>query len=224
MSVSNTTTSTSVLLAGATGLVGGECLRLLLADPTFSRVVALTRRPLALAAAPHKLQARVVDFDRLAEHASLFRVDQIICALGTTIKQAGSRERFRQVDLVYPLEIARLGLEHGARHVLLVSSLGANARSRVFYNRVKGELENALRALPYRAITIVRPSLLLGERRQVRLGEAIGARLGFLAPGRYRPVRASAVAMVLVDAARQDLPGLHLIESGEIRRRTADRP
>ena len=206
-----------ILLAGATGLVGGECLRILLADPAFDPVVVLARREIPMENPPPKLQTHIVDFDRLSTHAPLFAVDQIICALGTTIKQAGSRERFRRVDLEYPIEMARLGLEKGARHFLLVSSLGADARSRVFYNRVKGELEEKLLALPYRSITIVRPSLLLGDRKEFRLGEEIAKRFAFLIPGNYKPVRASAVAAAIVGAAREDRPGSRVVESGEMR-------
>jgi uncharacterized protein YbjT (DUF2867 family) len=204
------------MVLGATGLVGGECLRLLLDDSGVSRVVALARRPLSDGSVSGKLRVEIVDFDRLASRGELFDVDQIFCALGTTIKQAGSQEAFRRVDLEYPLAAAKLGVEHGARHFLLVSAIGASARSRFFYNRVKGELEDALRTLAYRSITIVRPSLLLGDRPQFRLGEQIAKRIGWLAPGRYRPVPAIRVAEALVRAARDDMPGMQIIESNEI--------
>jgi len=207
----------SVLMLGGTGLVGHECLHLLLEDPTVTRVLALTRRPLAEPASP-KLDTHVVDFDHLDADAEPLAVDQILCALGTTIKDAGSQEAFRRVDFDYPVAAAKLGLERGATHFLLVSALGANADSRIFYSRVKGEVENALRTLGYRSITIVRPSLLLGNRDQPRVGEEIGRRVGFLAPGKYRPVQARDVAFALVDAARADQPGLRIIESDEIRR------
>ncbi|MDQ6829871.1 MAG: NAD(P)H-binding protein [Gemmatimonadota bacterium] len=203
-----------VLLAGATGLVGRECLALLLADDAFARVVAITRRPLPPAP---RLESHVVDFDRLSEHADLFAVDAIICALGTTIKQAGSEERFRHVDHDYPLTIAKLGLERGAKRFALVSSLGANADSRVFYNRVKGEVERDVLALAYESITIVRPSLLLGDRGELRLGEEIAKRFAWLIPGKYRPVQARAVAAALVRAAKNGAPGRRTIESAEIR-------
>ena len=142
-------------------------------SPQFTRVIALTRRPFAHPASA-RVESRVVDFERLDEAAEHFRVSHIVCALGTTIKQAGTRERFRRVDHDYPLAAARLGLREGARHFLLVSALGASARSRMFYSRVKGDVEDAIRALPYRSVTIVRPSLLLGERAEFRLGESIG--------------------------------------------------
>jgi uncharacterized protein YbjT (DUF2867 family) len=209
--------SKSVLLLGATGLVGRHCLRLLATDPAFNRVVVLTRRPLPRELAQGNVEPHVVDFDNLAAHASLCRVDQMICALGTTIKQAGTQEAFRVVDYGYPLTAARLGHERGATHFLLVSSLGANPRSQVFYSRVKGELESAVLALSYRSVTIVRPSLLLGPRAEYRLGEQIAKRLAFLMPGKYKPVDAHAVAAALVIAAKEDAPGRRIIESKEIR-------
>ena len=217
----STSLSRSILLLGATGLVGSHCLRLLTGDPAFSRVVVLARRALPRELARANVESHVVDFDRLAAHAELFRVDQILCALGTTIKVAGSQERFRVVDYDYPLAAARIGLEQGATHYLLVSALGADPRSRVFYSRVKGELEAAVLALPYRAVTIARPSLLLGPRAEFRLGEQIAKRFAFLVPGKYKPVGAHAVAATLVRAAREDAPGRRIIESNEIRERAA---
>lgn len=206
----------SVTLLGATGLVGRHTLDLLASDSAFTRVVVVARRRFAEATAP-RVEAHVVDFDRLAERPDLFRVDQVICALGTTIRAVdGSRERFRAVDYGLPLTAARLALSQGVRHFLLVSALGANAKSRVFYSRVKGELEDALRTMGFRSVTILRPSLLLGDRQEFRLGEEVGKRLGFLVPGRYRPIHARDVAAALVRSAREDVPGLHILESDEI--------
>jgi uncharacterized protein YbjT (DUF2867 family) len=214
-------TTRSIALVGSTGLVGRECLKFLLGRPEFSRVVVLVRRQVQIDLSPahrEKVELHVVDFDRLASYAGLLAVDQILCALGTTIRKAGSQQAFRTVDFAYPAEIARLGLERGARHFLLVSAVGANARSSVFYNRVKGELENAVLALPYRAHTIVRPSLLLGEREETRLGEKIGEKLAFLAPRKYKPVHARDVAWTLVNAAFVDGAGVNVIESQQIQR------
>lgn len=210
----------TVAVAGATGLVGGEVLRQLLADPSVSRVTALVRRAGALNS-HSKLEECVVDFDALHRHEDALRVDQVVCALGTTIKKAGSQERFREVDLGYPFALARVALAQGARHFLLVSAVGADAGSRVFYNRVKGELEESLRALPYRSLTIVRPSLLLGDREEFRPGEEVGRRVARLItpliPARYKPVHARDVAAALVEAAREDRSGTRVIESREIR-------
>lgn len=213
----------SVLLVGATGLVGGASLRRLSGDPSIGRVVVLSRRPLppdlSSSMDATKIEEHVVDFDGLAAHLHLLGVDQVVCALGTTRKRAGSKERFRQVDLEYPLTLARMGIERGAGHFLLVSAIGASASSWFFYNRVKGELEDAIRALPYRSVTIIRPSLLLGDRPERRPAEEIARRLGFLAPARYSPVHAEAVAAALVEAAREDAPGHRIIESVDIPRR-----
>jgi uncharacterized protein YbjT (DUF2867 family) len=210
----------SVLLVGATGLVGRECLRLLLADSGFGRIVVVARRPLSPDVRSPKLATHVVDFDHLNEYDELFNVDAIICTLGTTIRQAGSRTRFRTVDYDYPLAFARLGRRHGCKHFLVVTALGANTRSRYFYNRVKGELEDSLRGLDYPRLTIVRPSLLLGPRAELRLGEEVAKRvtrwLGPLVPRAFKPVEARAVAQTLVRAAREDGSGERMIESAEI--------
>jgi len=218
-----TSTLRSVVLVGATGLVGSECLTLLLADPVFDRVVVLSRRPLEGVPPSPKLAEHVVDFERLDAHADLLAADQLICALGTTIGQAGSKERFRAVDYGIPLALAKLAVERGVKHVLLVSALGASPRSRAFYNRVKGELEAALSALPLRSLSIVRPSLLLGERREFRLGERIAQRLAFLIPGKYAAIHAHDVAAALVRLTKADAPGRHVVESAEMRAWAAGR-
>ena len=204
----------SVLLAGATGLVGQHVLKQLEADPSVTRIVVLTRRP---APSTSRVQAHVVDFDKLEAYSSLFSVDTIICALGTTMKQAGSKEAFRRVDFDYPLDMARIGVARGARHFLLVSAAGASAESRIFYSRVKGEVENALRRMAYRSVTVIRPSILVGRRKEFRLFERLAMVVGEVVPGRYRPVLARDVARALVAAAREDTPGLRIIESEAIK-------
>jgi uncharacterized protein YbjT (DUF2867 family) len=179
-----------------------------------------TRRPLSPEVRSPKLETHVVDFGRLDDRHALFQVDAIICALGTTIRQAGSRAHFRTVDYEYPLTFAKLGRRLGCEHFLVVSALGANPHSRVFYNRVKGELEDALRGLGYPRLTIVRPSLLLGPRAELRLGEEVAKRvtrwLGPLVPRAYKPVEARVVATALVRAAREKGSGVRVIESGEL--------
>jgi uncharacterized protein YbjT (DUF2867 family) len=208
--------SKTVLVLGATGLVGRECVAQFAAAPQFERVTALVRRSLPASLRRPDVTERVVDFDRLQDSAASFSVSHIVCALGTTIKTAGSQAQFRRVDYEYPLAAARIGVDRGARHFLLVSALGANATSRVFYSRVKGELEDAIRALSYQSITIVRPSLLLGPREELRIGEVIGKFLAPLAPRRYKPVAGSRVAAALVQAAIRDAPGVTVMESHEI--------
>jgi uncharacterized protein YbjT (DUF2867 family) len=205
----------SVAVLGATGLVGAECVRQFADSREFARVVVLTRRQSEVIAQAH-VETHIIDFERLEDAAEHFRVSHIVCALGTTMRKAGSQEQFRRVDHDYPLAAARLGLRQGTRHFLLVSALGANARSRVFYSRVKGEVEDAIRALSYRSVTIVRPSLLLGERDEVRLGESIGKLFAGITPRRFRPVHARQVAATLLRAAIEDRPGVRLIDSREI--------
>lgn len=207
----------SVVLLGATGLVGKHCLDLLASDRAFERVVVIARRKFAEAMAP-RVEAHIVDFEHLAERPELFGVDAVICALGTTLKAVGgSQEKFRQVDYDFPLTAARLAAKQEVRHFLLVSAIGADPASRFFYNRVKGELEDALRLLPFRSVTIVRPSLLLGDRAEFRLGEQVAKRLGWVLPGKMRPIEARDVAKVLVLSAKKDEPGMHIIESDDIR-------
>ena len=206
----------TVAILGATGLVGTECVRQFADSPEFARVVVLARRSVALPTARSKLETHIVDFERLDDAAGHFRVSHIVCALGTTIKKAGSQDRFRRVDHDYPVAAATLGVRQGAQHFLLVTALGANPRSRIFYNRVKGDVENAIRTLPYRSVTIVRPSLILGERGEFRLGESIGKLFAGITPRRFRPVHARAIAGTLLRSAVEDRPGVRVIESMEI--------
>jgi uncharacterized protein YbjT (DUF2867 family) len=226
-----TSASLRVLLAGATGLVGAHALKALLADPAVGEVRALVRRELspsqllgheAGATAEHlpgidKLRICVANFDRLEAHADWFAVDWVFCGLGTTIKQAGSQPAFRQVDFDYPLQIAQLAKAQGARRFLLVSALGANARSKVFYSRVKGELEEAIKALGFEHTSVAQPSFLAGERRQPRLGEGLALKLGFLMPPRYKPVPARHVALALLASGRRGEPGWHVLSNVALR-------
>jgi uncharacterized protein YbjT (DUF2867 family) len=211
----------TALIAGATGLVGRQCLDLMLESGTFSRITALVRRPPADKSSGGQLEMVVGDFERLESNPGLFAVDLVVCALGTTMRTAGSQQAFRRVDHDYPLQIARLARTRGAGHFLLVSSIGADARSRVFYSRVKGELEDAVTALGYPSLTIIRPSFLLGERAEFRIGEELMKRVGFLLPLRYRPIHARRVAGALVQAAIEGRPGRQVIENVAIHLRPA---
>lgn len=204
------------MLLGATGLVGQECLRLLIEDDSVSRVVVLARRPLLPSLSALKVEEHVIDFAELASCGAFFDVDQVICALGTTLKKTPSRDEYRAIDFNYPVTAARLALEHGTRHFLIVSAVGANSKSPLFYNRLKGEVEDALKSMPFRSVTIAQPSVLIGERVEPRLSEKIAWSLAFLTPARYRPVHASSVAGALVRAARKDEPGVRVIPNKEM--------
>lgn len=216
----------TVLLVGASGLVGREALLQLLADPQVGEVRVWLRRPLTAAtllgadAHPglHKLRLAQIDFSQMAQHAAaLHGVDWVVCTLGTTIRQAGSQAAFREVDHGYPLALARLAQAAGAQAFGVVSAVGADARSRVFYNRVKGELEDALRALGLPHVTVVRPSLLAGDRAAFRLGERLGLSLGFLMPPAYRPVQAWQVAAGLIHSLKQRRQAWCVVDNTRLR-------
>lgn len=214
--------SRTALLLGATGLVGGHCLDLLLHDEAYSRVTTLGRRKLAL---EHpKLVQHVLDFERPNQYESLVKAHDIFCCLGTTIKKAGSQEAFYKVDFTYPHEVAWIAHDNGAGQFLLVSALGADAKSRIFYNRVKGEVEEAVSRLGFAGVQIFRPSLLLGERAEFRLGERVAEKLArvfsFLFIGalkKYRPVEARHVAQAMVKIAKEQPAGVNIYESDRIR-------
>ena len=208
--------SRTSVVAGATGLVGGHLLQLLLADTVWSRVVTFGRRPRP---AHQKLEQRIVNLGALEALVDLPHADDVFCCLGTTIKQAGSQEEFRRVDHDYIVAVARAGLRCGATQFLLVSAVGADPASRIFYSRVKGETEAAVRQLPYRAVQIFRPSLLLGKRSAFRLGERVAmltapilslALLGKLR--RYRPIAAATVAQAMVAIAKESPRGPNVFE------------
>ena len=203
-----------ILLAGATGLVGRHVLEQALADPRVARVVAPSRPPLP---AHPKLDNPMVDFSSLPSSAPWWSVTGVVCTLGTTMRQAGSKEAFRRVDHDYPLALAKHARAHGATAFALTSSMGASVNTNNFYLRTKGDVEAALSGCGYPSLTVVRPGLLGGHRREFRLGERLGLitlrLLGPLLPRRYRISPADRVARVLLDAAISAQPGTHIIES-----------
>ena len=154
----------TALLAGATGLVGGECLRLLLASARYEQVVVLTRRELGEPGRQRRMRQVVCDFAQLEQFADDLRADHVYCALGTTIRKAGSQAKFREVDYDYPRRLAQIARDHGAQHFSLVSALGASRSSAFFYSRVKGELEDALRTMGWPSLCFVRPSVIARPR------------------------------------------------------------
>lgn len=215
---------TTLLIAGATGLVGRHALRFALDDARVSHVVAPTRRPLQ----PHaKLHNPIVDFDALPADAPWWRVDAVACALGTTLRDAGSREAFRRVDLDYVRAIAAHARAGGARSFALVSSIGAGRAARTFYLRTKGEAEDAVAACGYPSVTVLRPSVIGGTRARTRPAEHLAMRaldaLRPLVPRRYRVVPAERIARVLVDGALAASPGHHVVLSEHLAPEDAQR-
>ena len=203
-----------ILLAGATGLTGEHLLDRLLNEPTITRVLAPSRRPLAKH--PH-LENPVGDPSVFLPELS-GQVDIAFCCLGTTIKQAGSQEAFRAVDHDMVVAFAKRAREMGARHLIVLSAIGADPKSSVFYNRVKGEMEQSLRAQGWPQLTITRPSLLIGERTEPRLAEQLAAPLSRLIPGKYHGIEACQLARALWRLALEEQDGVRVVESDELRR------
>ncbi|PWK15979.1 oxidoreductase [Tumebacillus permanentifrigoris] len=209
----------TALVIGATGLVGGELVKELLQAPNYEKIIVFVRRPLPIH--NRKLEQVTVDFDHLDSYAShLAGVHDVFCCLGTTIKKAGSQEAFRRVDYTYPLELAKLAQQAQVKKFLLITALGSNAHSKVFYNRVKGEVEQAITALGLPTVHIIRPSLLLGDRPEFRLGERIGTVFAkaftFATPKNYRAIHARTVARAMSRLAQQPDTGVHIHESGKL--------
>ena len=196
----------TALVLGATGVVGRELVEQLSQSADIDKVVAITRRPIDYDS--DKISNCVVEFDRLEEYSSVFNADIIFSCLGTTLKQAGSIARQRQVDVDYQYLAAKLSLANDASHYLLVSSSGANPNSHSAYLKMKGELETKVIELGFQRLSIIQPSLLLGERKDVRLGEKLGSKLLPLIcrlPGlsKYRPITGKQVAAKMCKIASQ---------------------
>lgn len=216
---------TSLLIIGATGLVGKLVLEQALADKRVSRVIALTRRPIVPRDGPynHRLENVVIDFADMPSQAAWWSVDGVVSALGTTRATAGSRSAYRTIDYDYPLAVARHARDHGATRFALTSSLGADPGSRFTYTRTKGELERELKQLGFPSLTIVRPSVLDGQREQRRLDERMAKiifrMLAPVLPHRLRVSPATAVAACLIDGAIEAPPGLHIKTNEDMRER-----
>jgi uncharacterized protein YbjT (DUF2867 family) len=203
-----------VLLAGATGLTGEHLLDRLLNEPTISRVLAPTRRPLA---EHSRLDNPVGDIGTLLGQLQ-GPVEIAFCCLGTTLKDAGSEQAFREVDHDLIVRFAERARELGARHLLVISAIDADPQSSNFYTRVKGETEQTLRAQQWPQLTIARPSLLIGERADPRLLERLAAPLSRLIPGKYHGIEACQLAWALWRLALEEQDGVRVVESDELRR------
>jgi uncharacterized protein YbjT (DUF2867 family) len=211
----------TALIIGASGLIGKECVYQLLDNPEYTRVVAVVRKPLPLK--HHQLDQVVVDFDHLDQYKTKLVADDVFCCMGTTIKVAGSQENFKKVDYEYPLQVALFALQNGASQFLLISALGANPHSGIFYNRIKGELEQALQQLDYRAVKILQPSLLIGHRTEMRTAEQVAQvvmqAIGFLFIGplrKFKAIPSITVAKAMVAAALNNDKGAVYYHNGQL--------
>ena len=212
----------TALIAGASGLIGGHLLTQLLAATEYDHVVSVGRRRLPV---EHpKLQQELVDFTALEKNGTDLRCDDAFCCLGTTIKQAGSPENFRAVDQAAVLAFAWAARRNGARRFFVVTALGADSQSRIFYTRVKGETEEALQILDFKTLAIFQPSFLLGRQTNRRFGERVmGAVLWVAEPmmfgslRKYRSIRAEVVARAMVRSSfGEGARGLLVYPSDEI--------
>ena len=211
----------TALVLGATGMVGGFVVQLLLENEAYTKVIALTRRPLSI---KHpKLQNAIVDFEQLTDYQSLMKGDDLFLCLGTTIKKAGSQAAFMRVDYDYQLQVAQMAKANGVNQVLLCSAVDADSGSRIFYNKVKGQLEDALKGMGFWAVHIFQPSILLGARNENRFGEKIAQMVGrFLDKivggllAKYRPVEGATVARAMVHAAQILRVGVCVYPSDEL--------
>ena len=208
----------TALLAGPTGLIGNQLLHLLLQDDEYSRVKAISRRPLNM---EHpKLENLVLDFDTMTEHYEQLKADDVFCCLGTTMRQAGSKEAFKKVDYSYPVELAKIAKGHGALRYLLVSALGANKNSAIYYNRIKGEVEEAVAQVGFSSLHIFRPSLLVGDRKEVRAGEGAAKIFykifGALIPNKYKAIDSLKVAKAMLHFSKEQQQGNSIHESDKL--------
>ncbi len=210
----------TALIAGATGLIGKQLLQLLLEDVNYEKVKAITRKPLDIQHT--KLENIVLDFDKLSEYSVALKSNDVFCCLGTTIRIAKTKEAFRKVDFDYPLELARISKNQGAEQYLLVSALGADRNSGIFYNKVKGEVEETIGQLSFPTLRIFRPSLLLGDRTDQRAGEGAATAFfkifGFLVPAKYKAIDSGKVARAMLTLAKENNPGFYFHESKELQK------
>jgi len=193
------------IILGATGLVGGHLVKLLLNDDLYERVTVFVRRSTGIL--HPKLTEHSVDFDNPGPWEGLIRGNDLFSCLGTTIKKAGSRDAQYGIDYTYQYKTAMAAAENGVTTYVLVSSSGASPHSRIFYSRIKGELDRDVKELPFRTVSILKPSVLMGERKEKRTGESLGVFLGnILIPlipplRKYRPIPAETVAKAMIKAA-----------------------
>ena len=216
-------TTRKALIVGATGLIGGYCLQSLCDNPNYSEVTALVRK--SLLKTHRKLKVITSTFDNLQNDLSNFQAHDVFCCIGTTIKKAGSQEAFKKIDHTLVITVAELMRKQGTEQFLVISATGANKDSKVFYNRTKGEMKEALKELDFPFLRIIRPSLLLGKRDEFRFGEKIGALLTpvlkpfWVGPlKRYAPIEAESVANFMVKVASEEpTSAVHIYESNLIR-------
>lgn len=212
----------TALVVGATGLVGSNLVSILVESPEYEKVIVWVRNPTGIK--NKKFEEKLIDFEKIESYPLDEKVNHVFCCLGTTIKKAKTKEAFTKVDLEYPLALARKAKEMGVSQFLVITAMGASDGSRIFYNKVKGQLEVELKKLGLKGLKIFRPSLLLGERNEVRFGEkaaeTISKAVPFLFTGpfmKYKPIEGKLVANAMSIVAGVEKPGVEVFDSEEIR-------
>lgn len=211
----------TALIIGATGLVGSELTKNLLNDNRYEKVKVFVRRSTGIS--NPKLEEHIVDFNNMEAWKNELTGDELYSALGTTIKKAGSKEAQYKIDFDYQYQAAKSASENGVNKYLLVSSIGANSNSKNFYLNIKGNLDRVAQQLSFEQVLIFRPSILVGERTEKRIGESAGIKIAGLitkiipAIKKYRPINASQVAEAMIASANLNLKDkFRIIESEEI--------
>jgi len=211
----------TALIIGSTGLIGSQLLNLLLDSNDYIKVISFVKRDTGIK--HKKLTQHIIDFDKPEMYKEVVVGDDFFCTIGTTIKSAGSKNAFRKVDFEYPKQFAAFALQHKVNQFLLISSLGADENSSNFYLKTKGEIENFLKNCDFESVSILQPSLLLGNRTEFRLGEKLGAffmkTFSFLFLGnikKYKPIESKTVAKALLKIAQTNTKGFKIYESDAI--------
>lgn len=211
----------TALIIGSTGLIGSQLLQLLLESTEYSTVITCVKRDSGI---QHlKLKQHIIDFDQPETYKELVAGDDFFCTIGTTIKKAGSQQAFRKVDFEYPKAFATIALQNNVKQFLIISSLGADAYSGNFYLKTKGEIQDFLKNCAFESVSVLQSSLLLGNRKEFRLGEKIGEffmrTFSFVFHGnlkKYKPIQSEAVAKAMFDIAQKNYKGFHIFESDRI--------
>lgn len=203
------------ILIGATGLIGSELLKQLLADKTYSEIKVLTRRTTGIS--HPKLKEVLIDFDDLEKYKSEIVGDVLFSTMGTTIKKAGSQDVQYKIDYSYQYNTAKIAFHNGVKQLVLLSSAGANSKSKVFYSRIKGELDEAVQKLNFETASIIRPSMLVGNRTEFRLGEKTFTPIMYALswiPGirKFRPIKGVIVAKAMINSVEQNTKKVQVIE------------